>query len=324
MKPMIKYRGGKSKEIPNIMWYIPRFRGRYIEPFFGGGALFFYLEPREAIINDINEKLIKFYLGVRNKYPKLREELDEIEKLYTQYRYEFDALKAKYPDDRVEDRNEEMYYHLRAQFNGTETQYYSDAALYYYINKTAYSGMIRYNANGEFNVPFGRYPHLNTDAVTMGHSMLLKRAEIFNKDYSKIFKMATEDDFMFLDPPYDCTFSDYGNQEYKDGFNEEEHRRLAKAFYELPCKAMMVIGRTPLIEELYGEDIVDEYDKSYAVNIRNRFKSGAKHVIVMNYRKDWDNIEVFEPEEGENYIPETTQLRCFEPGPDEEEYGKNR
>ena len=306
------------------MWYIPRFRGRYIEPFFGGGALFFYFEPREAIINDINEKLIKFYKGVRNHYPKLREELDEIEKLYTQYRYDFDALKKKHPNERVDDKNEAMYYRLRAQFNGTEKQYYSDAALYYYINKTAYSGMIRYNANGEFNVPFGRYPHLNTDAVSVSHSMLLKRAEIFNLDYSKIFAMCKEDDFVFLDPPYDCTFSDYGNQEYKDGFNEEEHRRLAKAFYELPCKAMMVIARTPLIEELYGNDIVDEYDKSYAVNIRNRFKSEAKHAIVMNYRKDWDNVEVFEPEEGENYIPETTQLRCFEPGPDEEEYGKNR
>ena len=95
MKPMIKYRGGKTKEIPNIMWYIPRFRGRYVEPFFGGGALFFYLEPREAIINDINEKLIKFYKGVRNHYPKVREELDEIEKLYAQYRYEFDELKKE-------------------------------------------------------------------------------------------------------------------------------------------------------------------------------------------------------------------------------------
>lgn len=324
MKPMIKYRGGKSKEIPNIMWHIPRFQGRYIEPFLGGGALFFYLEPREAIVNDINEKLIKFYLGVRDNYPKLREELDEIGKLYSQYRSEFEALKKIHPDERVDDRNEEMYYHLRAQFNGTEPPYYSDAALYYYINKTAYSGMIRYNANGEFNVPFGRYPHLNTEAVTKSHSLLLQRARIYNEDYTEIFKMANDNDFMFLDPPYDCTFSDYGNQEYKDGFNEEEHRRLAKAFYELPCKAMMVIGRTPLIEELYGNDIVDEYDKSYAVNIRNRFKSAAKHVIVMNYRKNWDNIEAFQTEdEGGIYIPETTQLRCFEPEIDEE-YGKNR
>ena len=156
MKPMIKYRGGKSKEIPNIMWHIPRFTGRYIEPFFGGGALFFYLEPRQAIINDINAKLMKFYRGVRDDYPNLRRELDEIELLYTNNRNEFDALKALHPDERVEDKNEEFYYLLRAMFNETMDKSYSDALLYYYINKTAYSGMIRYNAKGEFNVPFGR------------------------------------------------------------------------------------------------------------------------------------------------------------------------
>lgn len=104
MKPMIKYRGGKSKEIPNIMWHIPRFTGRYIEPFFGGGALFFYLEPRQAIINDINTKLMKFYRGVRDDYSNLRRELDEIELLYTNNRNEFDALKALHPDERVEEK----------------------------------------------------------------------------------------------------------------------------------------------------------------------------------------------------------------------------
>lgn len=82
MKPMLKYRGGKSKEIPNIMWHIPRFTGRYVEPFFGGGALYFYLEPREAIVNDINQQLINFYQGVRNDFKRLRKELDEIEALY--------------------------------------------------------------------------------------------------------------------------------------------------------------------------------------------------------------------------------------------------
>lgn len=82
MKPMLKYRGGKSKEIPNIMWHIPRFTGRYVEPFFGGGALYFYLEPREAVVNDINQQLINFYQGVRNDFKRLRKELDEIEALY--------------------------------------------------------------------------------------------------------------------------------------------------------------------------------------------------------------------------------------------------
>lgn len=104
---MIKYRGGKSKEIPHIMQHIPRFAGRYIEPFFGGGALFFHLEPRQAIINDINTKLIDFYRGVRNDYTTLRKELDAIEPLYTidNDRNEFEALKALYSNERIKDKN---------------------------------------------------------------------------------------------------------------------------------------------------------------------------------------------------------------------------
>ena len=88
---------------------------------------------------------------------------------------------------------------------------------------------------------------------------------------------------MFLDPPYDCIFNDYGNIESVNGFDEKEQRRLASAFRELKCKAMMVIGKTPLTIELYEDLIKDEYLKSYAVNIRNRFKSEAKHIVVMNY-----------------------------------------
>ncbi|MGM9714035.1 MAG: DNA adenine methylase [Prevotella sp.] len=320
MKPMIKYRGGKSKEIPYIMWHVPRFSGRYVEPFFGGGALFFYLEPRQAIINDINTKLMGFYRGVRDDFANLRKELDEVEAIYTKNRAEFDALKALHPEERVEDKNEDIYYQLRAMFNDLVPKSYSDALLYYYINKTAYSGMIRYNAKGEFNVPFGRYQHLNTSSVSISHHRLLQRAQLFNIDYSEIFNMCNEDDFIFLDPPYDCAFSDYGNEEYKDGFNEDSHRRLANDFANLPCKAMMVIGKTPLTEELYGNFIVDEYDKNYAVNIRNRFKAAAKHIVVANYRKEWDDIHIHEAIPYAYKEPETAQLSLFEP---KKEYGKS-
>lgn len=283
MKPIIKYRGGKSKEIPFFVGYIPRIEGRYIEPFFGGGSVFFHLEPKRAIINDINTKLVEFYRGVRDNYPQLRAELNEIEAIYTANREAFDALKALHPNDRVEDHNEEFYYALRDMFNDLAPKRYSDATLYYYINKTAYSGMIRYNARGEFNVPFGRYPNFNTQILTEEHSQLLQHAEIFNTDYSEIFNMARHDDFIFLDPPYDCAFSDYGNEEYKDGFNEDSHRRLAQDFRNLPCPAMMVIGRTDLTTELYGDLVADEYAKTYSVNIRNRFKSVASHIVVCNY-----------------------------------------
>lgn len=320
MKPMIKYRGGKSKEIPNIMWHVPRFSGRYVEPFFGGGALFFYLEPRKAIINDINSKLMDFYRGVKDDYPRLRKELDEIEGIYMHYRKDFEDLKKKSPDTRVEDKNEALYYELRDMFNNLAPKKYSDALLYYYINKTAYSGMIRYNARGEFNVPFGRYAHLNTNLVTKSHSLLLQRAEIFNTDYSEIFNMCGDDDFVFLDPPYDCIFSDYGNEAYKEGFNEADHRKLAQDFANLPCKALMVIGRTPLTEELYKKYIVDEYEKNYAVNIRNRFKSAATHIVIANYRKCWDDIRVI-PSQYEYREAEVTQLRLFEA---RQPYGKNQ
>lgn len=285
MKPLVKYRGGKSKEIPNIIKHIPQFSGRYIEPFFGGGALYFYLEPEKAIINDINEKLISFYEGVQSDYPKLRKELDEVGSEYEKNRSEFEALKAKTPDKRVEDKNEDLYYSIRDMYNGLAQKKYSDALLYYFINKTAYSGMIRYNSKGEFNVPYGRYKHLNTNLVTKEHSELLQKAEIFNFDYKAVFDKSNSDDFIFLDPPYDCVFSDYGNEEYKDGFNDEAHRKLAQDFKNLSCKALLVIGRTPLTEELYGDMVVDEYAKTYAVNIRNRFKSAATHILVANYKE---------------------------------------
>jgi DNA adenine methylase len=284
MKPLINYRGGKSHEISNIEKHIPKCRGRYIEPFFGGGALYFHLEPKRAIINDINSKLIAFYLGVKNNYSELQGELNEIEKVYESNRRQFDALKKQTPNERVEDKNEEIYYQIRDMFNDLSEKKYSDALLYFYINKTAYSGMIRYNSKGEFNVPFGRYEHLNTSLVTKKHSDLLANTEIYNTDYKNVFDMAEPDDFIFLDPPYDCVFSDYGNEEYKDGFSDDCHLALAKEFKNLNCKALLVIGRTSLTEKLYGDMIIDEYAKNYSVNIRNRFKSVVTHILVANYQ----------------------------------------
>ncbi len=284
MKPLVKYRGGKSKEIPHIIPHIPSYEGKYIEPFFGGGALYFHLQPQQAIINDINAKLMAFYQGVKNNFEALTKELDEVGRVYKVNRKMFEELKTKTPEQRVEDDNETLYYQIRDMFNGLTEKKYSEALLYFFINKTAYSGMIRYNAKGEFNVPYGRYANFNTSLVTASHTRLLSNTEIYNLDYKDVFEMAGDDDFMFLDPPYDCVFSDYGNAEYKnDGFNEKNHQELAENFRNLKCKALMVIGRTPLIEKLYGDMIIDEYGKSYAVNIRNRFKSSAKHILISNY-----------------------------------------
>lgn len=283
MKPMIKYRGGKSKEIPFFEKYIPEHFDTYYEPFFGGGAVYFHIAPQKAVVNDINAGVMTFYREVRDRYPEMRQQLDFLQEQYERNQEAYEALKKEHPDDRVENKNEALYYTLRDMFNHKTEPLYLESVLYFFINKTAYSGMIRYNAQGEYNVPFGRYKNFNTHLITEDHHELLQGADLRCGDFSALFDMATAADFMFLDPPYDCIFNDYGNITFVNGFDETEHRRLADAFKQLRCKALMVIGKTPLTEELYGEFIKGEYDKSYAVNIRNRFKSEAKHIIVMNY-----------------------------------------
>ena len=282
MNPVLKYRGGKSREIPRFLQYVPNDFDRYIEPFFGGGALYFSLESKNAIINDVNERLMLFYRQLRDNYPEIRVQLDEIQQIYEANQAEYKKLKANSPDVRVPNANEELYYEMRNRFNHPDNVYL-DGVVYFFINKTAYSGMIRYNNNGEYNVPFGRYPNLNTQLVTEQHSRLLQGAELYSLDYKSIFDMASVNDFIFLDPPYDCVFNDYGNIDMMNGFDEAEHRRLAEDFKNLPCRALMVIGKTLLTMELYGHYVYDEYYKNYAVNIKNRFNNDKMHIIVKNY-----------------------------------------
>ena len=282
MNPVLKYRGGKSREIPRFLQYIPDDFNRYIEPFFGGGAVYFYLEPDNAIINDLNTRLMTFYQELRNNYPEMRKQLDELQSLYEKNQKEYKRLKTLSPNERVPNANEELYYKMRELFNHPNGEFL-DGVLYFFINKTAYSGMIRYNNSGEYNVPFGRYPNLNTRLITEQHSELLQRTELYNLDYKKIFDMAQEDDFIFLDPPYDCVFNDYGNIDMMNGFDEEQHRRLAEEFKKLPCRALMIIGKTPLTEELYKDYIFDEYYKNYSVNIKNRFNNDKMHIVFKNY-----------------------------------------
>lgn len=284
MKPIIKYRGGKSKEISNFLQFVPKDFDRYVEPFLGGAALYFYLEPHSALINDINNRLINFYISVRDNFEIIRKELASLEIIYSANQIEYEKLKEKDTSSSlyIENKNESLYYLLRDMFNGKIEKKYSDASLYYFINKTSYSGMLRFNSRGEFNVPFGRYKNFNTKFVSEAHSELLNKAAITNTDYSEVFDKCTANDFIFLDPPYDCIFTDYGNIEQND-FTEDDHVRLAQDFRNLPSRTLMVIGKTPLTEDLYRPFIKAEYEKKYAVNIRNRFKSESMHLIITNF-----------------------------------------
>lgn len=135
MNPMIKYRGGKSKEISHFINNMPSEYNRYIEPFLGGGALYFYLEPQNAIINDVNTKLYSFYQQMKEDYPIARKQLDELQAMYEKNQKEYEELKQKNPDDRVENKNEALYYRLRDMFNHTIECEYLDSVVYFFINK---------------------------------------------------------------------------------------------------------------------------------------------------------------------------------------------
>ncbi len=218
LRPLIKYRGGKAKEFSEIERFLPKQYTTYYEPFFGGGATYFRLMPRNAVIGDINEPLMDFYCEVRDHFDKLTAELSSLQEKYEENQKNFRARKAIQPDQRIPNDNE-----------------------------------------------------------------ILQRAEILCADYEESFIRANPNDFMYLDPPYDCTFNDYGNMGLANGFDEKEHRRLANCFRRLRCKALMIIGHTPLTEELYGDLVKAEYAKDYAVNIRNRLHSQATHYVVTNF-----------------------------------------
>lgn len=284
MKPVLKYSGGKQKEIQNFIGLTPPSFETYYEPFFGGGATFFHIAPEKAMVGDVNQRLIRFYQEIASDaFCEIKRELMELQKVYEQNQKEYQLAKSLSNGERVKNKNEDLYYLLRDMFNGKVPLAYHYATVYYFINKTAYSGMIRYNSKGEFNVPFGRYANFNTDLLKEEHHELLEKAEIYLGSYQKSFELATSKDFIFLDPPYDSVFTGYGNETLSGDFKEKEHRVLAEDFKNLSSPAMMVISKTPLITELYAPFVKEVYQKQYAVNIRNRVSVKTEHLVITNY-----------------------------------------
>ena len=284
MKPIIKYCGGKSREIKYFAKYFPDSfgtdSGTYYEPFFGGGAVFFKLMPKRAFLSDANRQLMNFYKDFSKHYQRIRNELKGLEAEYRVNQMEYELEKTINPSEHVFNRNESRYYLFRCAMNGDGDWHcnYSSAAVYYYINRLAYAGLTRFNSKGEFNAPFGHYKKFSIENADLAHAQLLQQAELKCCKYQAAFNRMTEKDFAFLDPPYNGVFSNYGTP-----FGEKEHRELAQDFRNLSGKALMVIGKTPLTEELYRGLIKDEYGVKYAIDIKNRMPRNNGHLIVTNY-----------------------------------------
>jgi DNA adenine methylase len=254
-----KWSGGKRAEIKLFKKYYPADFKTYIEPFFGAGAVFFDLEFSNCVINDIHPESINFLIQLKKGHGK------EIHDLMSQY-----------------GNTENDYYIVRDQFVPADKT--EEAFRFYYLRKTCFRGMLRYNKSGKFNVPFGRYKTYNfEELLNKGYIELLQGTEITNKDYNEIFNQYnSEDNFMFLDPPYDSEFTDYGYC----SFGKKEHEKLAERFKETKNKCLLVIAETPFIKDLYKDYIKGSYQKKYAFKIhsgRVGNEIDKNHLIIANY-----------------------------------------
>jgi DNA adenine methylase len=260
MKPLIKWSGGKGDEIERIVPHIPTDYDTYIEPFVGGGALYFHLEPQKAVINDIHPGLISLYKQVKEGNGGRIYEMME-----------------------AHPNTEEEYYKVRDEFQ-TETEL-EKAFHFYYLRKTCYRGMLRYNSSGKFNIPFGRYKKINYEDVRyVGYQELLERTEVMNSDFEEVFQRygSNSNNFCFLDQPYDSVFTNYGYCQ----FERKDQERLAKTFKVTQMKCLMVVGDTPLIRELYDGYIEDSYPKKYKFKLhsgRVGDNINTNHLIIKNY-----------------------------------------
>jgi len=259
LKPLIKWSGGKSDEIKLFEKYFPVIFNKYLEPFIGGGSVYFYLNPPTAVISDVHTELINFYQSIKD---------GKIQEIHN-------FMEAS-PND------EETYYKIRDKMEISTVL--DSAKRFYYQRKTCFRGMLRYNKDGRFNIPFGKYKTINYDDLkNPQYEILLSRTEILNKDFEHVFQNYNdENNFMFLDPPYDSEFTDYGYCK----FGKEEHKKLADYFKNTKIKCLMVIGKTKFIEELYNGYIAEEYDKKYRFKLYdNRVgeEINTKHLVIKNY-----------------------------------------
>jgi len=257
LNPIVKWSGGKKDELNHILPHIPSY-DTYLEPFIGGGALFFHLKPNKAVINDVHKELTDFYLSIKNGHS------NDI--------YNF---MKEHPNE------EETYYKVR---NYDNTECLNNAKRFYYLRKTCFRGMLRYNKSGKFNIPFGRYKTCNfEDLKNIEYENLLKNTDVFNQSFEYIFdNYDNPNHFMFLDPPYDSEFTDYGYC----SFGKEEQKILANKFKKTSIKCLMIIGKTEFIEKLYKDYIVGEYDKKYRFKLhsgRVGDEINTKHLIIKNY-----------------------------------------
>ena len=269
--PVVKWVGGKRQLLPQILPLIPKRMTAYCEPFLGGGAVLFALQPRRALVNDLNQDLITVYRVIRENADALIEHLSRHENT-PEYFYRIRDL----------DRDKDAY----AALSDVEK-----ASRLLYLNKTCYNGLFRVNASGSFNSPYGHYrrPNIVNEQTIRGVSRYFNTCDItfFSGDFAAVLEQVPEGGFVYLDPPYDpvsdtASFTGYN----KGGFGREEQVRLKECCDALTARGVKFLlsnSATPFIRELYDSYRVSIVQARRAVNSVASRRGAIEEVLVRNY-----------------------------------------
>lgn len=272
-KPFVKWVGGKTQLLPELTKRIPKIKGRYYEPFLGGGALFFHiqseLDPSQGCISDINSDLISAYRAVKHSPQEL---IDSLQK----HRYEKEYF------NRVRELDRKTGYSTLSEVE--------KASRLIFLNKTCYNGIYRVNKKGQFNVPFGQYknPSIFNKENLLACSQALQKAEIHHVSFETIASTAQPGDFVYFDPPYiplsaSSNFTEYNSNGF-DLTSQQMLRDVCLALDERGVSFLLSNSSSPLVYELYENHFeIEVVDASRAINSRGNKRGKVKEVLIGNY-----------------------------------------
>lgn len=263
--PIVKWAGGKTRLLDELIARVPPAFGRYYEPFAGGAALFFRLAPARALLTDANAALIGMYHAVRDEVDGVIRNLRRHQKAH----------------------GKDYYYRVRARWNrGRFAPGPARAAAFIYLNKTCFNGLYRVNRDGEFNVPMGRYTDptiCDPEALRFAHSMLAG-VEIRCARYEGVVATASRGDFVYFDPPYapltpTANFTSYTAEKF--GVDDQRAlARLARRLAARGCHVMLSNSDTPLVRELYDGFQIDRVRCARSINSDAAKRRGIYEVII--------------------------------------------
>ncbi|HET9122657.1 MAG TPA: DNA adenine methylase, partial [Acidiferrobacteraceae bacterium] len=261
LRPLLKWAGGKTQMLELLRARMPRLYGRYLEPFVGGGALFFAVAPQQGLIADSNPELV-------NLYRTVAQDVGGILKCLREY-----------------DSSKETFYALRA-LDWQQLTPAAAAARTLFLNRLCFNGLYRVNRAGHFNVPYGRYknPRLVDETALRAASVLLQDTTIVCGDYRQVLQEhARAGDFVFLDPPY-LPLSAYADfKRYtREPFQEQDHLALAdevRRLYALGCHVLLTNSNHPLVHAQYQGFAIEVVPTRRAISCNGAARSGEDVLV---------------------------------------------